>query len=475
MRLSPDGRTIVFIGVLGAVQQLFKRRLQDWEATAMPGTEGAQALFFSPNGKWVGFWAAGHFKKAPIDGGPPVEIGEIARADHVELWGATWGPTDDILFSTPRLNGIWRISATGGGTPEQIVRPGVIRDRWYLAPHALLNGRGVLFTVSGATRDGHAELLVHDFANGEQRTLQRDAADGRYLPSGHLLFMRRGTLMAAPFDAERLVLTGEPVAVLGDVMQARRHRNNGDETWAGQYDVANGTLAFLTGGIHPPGRSELVLCRSPRRRDAAESWAGFLPRAAAVPETGSTSRISRRTITERRMSGSTTSSRRLRGGSPSTEGCWPIWSPDGRTLLYSRRGQLRTIAADGNGVPVEIPRNATTEDVWMVPCSWVGANATAVSLNGPGIWLLRDGRNRYSHTVSPARPHARLSRSISGRALDRVLVMGDRRRRRMGSAQRAERGENPRLDEGLEQRLGREQPEVDSGWQRAHLRPAQRA
>ena len=193
--------------------------------------------------------------------------------------------------------------------------------------------------------------------------------------------------MAAPFDAERLVLRGEPVAVLGDVMQARRHRNSGDETWAGQYDVANGTLAFLTGGIHPPGRSALVVAdrqgavtplnlgpgfyHAPRLSPDRKHIAYFAEddnRAADVWVYDVESQTARRLTFD--------------GGE------WPTWSPDGRTLLYSRRGQLRTIAADGNGVPVAIHLNASTEDVWMVPCSWVGANALAVSLKNPGIWSL---------------------------------------------------------------------------------------
>src|SRR5262249_53585473 len=97
--LSPDGRTIVFSGVRGTVTQLFKRRLDEVEATAMAGTEGAVGPFFSPDGHWIGFWANNKLKKAPAGGGPPVVICDVPAYLGFGLYGVDWGSDDTIVFS----------------------------------------------------------------------------------------------------------------------------------------------------------------------------------------------------------------------------------------------------------------------------------------------------------------------------------------------------------------------------------------
>ena len=106
---------------------------------------------------------------------------------------------------------------------------------------------------------GGDEIVVHTIATGMRTVLLKDAVDARYLPSGHLVFMRRGTLFAVPFDAGRLEVQGPAVAVLETVVQALTSSNTADVTGAGQFAVApTGALAWVRGPVMPYPASALV-------------------------------------------------------------------------------------------------------------------------------------------------------------------------------------------------------------------------
>src|SRR5262249_1453987 len=113
--LSPDGRTVVFNGVRGTAAQLFKRNLDEEQATPMAGTEGARGPFFSADGQWIGFWANNKLKKVALAGGPTVEI---CQCQDVAT-RANWGSDDTIVFASGE--GILRVAA-GGGKPVPITR-----------------------------------------------------------------------------------------------------------------------------------------------------------------------------------------------------------------------------------------------------------------------------------------------------------------------------------------------------------------
>ena len=129
-----------------------------------------------------------------------------------------------IVFAT--LDAVWRV-ASSGGTPETVTkrREG---EYAYKFPQMLPGGRAVLFTVQKTLwRWDDAQIVVRSLVTGEQKVLLDDGADARYVPSGHLVFVRRGTLMAVPFDPVRLTLTGGPVAMIDGVMQAANNGNAG--------------------------------------------------------------------------------------------------------------------------------------------------------------------------------------------------------------------------------------------------------
>jgi Tol biopolymer transport system component len=262
MAISPDGRTIVFAGSPSADpianMRLYRRRLDEATATPMPNTEGGFAPFFAPDGRWVAFFSLpdGQFKKVPLEGGPAITI---ARGDPGIVAGANWGAEDTIVFSIGPANGIYRVSANGG-TPERVTSLDSRTEWRHTTPHLLPGGQAMLYTAGVADGDTlGVRVMAHRFDTGETRVLLEDAADARFLASGHLLYMRRGTLLAAPFDPEHLTLTGPAIGVLDGVVQAVGGTGSAAETYHGQFQVGgNGTLVYLSGGPLPPVRSDVV-------------------------------------------------------------------------------------------------------------------------------------------------------------------------------------------------------------------------
>jgi serine/threonine-protein kinase len=200
--LSPDGTRLVYV----SHSKLFTRRLDQIEATELPGTEGAQAPFFSPDGQWVGFFARGTLKKVSIQ-----KMQVIPLCDGSLANGGSWGEDGNIIagfnFRLARI-------PNAGGTPIPVtdLAPGEIVHRW---PQILPGGKTVLFSAyrSLAGLDG-ATVEVLSLRDGRRKALVRGGTYGRYLPTGHLVYVNQGTLFAVPFDADRLELHGTPTPVL---------------------------------------------------------------------------------------------------------------------------------------------------------------------------------------------------------------------------------------------------------------------
>jgi serine/threonine-protein kinase len=156
---------------------------------------------------------------------------------------------------------LWRVSADAG-TPEVIAAPDIGNsDLKYLLPQILPGERTVIFTVTHTPFPTweDTEIVAQSLATKERKVLVRGAADGRYLPSGHLLYMRRGTLMAVPFNLDRLEATGGAVALIANIMQAANQPSEVFETGAGQFSASlSGALLYLPGGIFPEPERSLV-------------------------------------------------------------------------------------------------------------------------------------------------------------------------------------------------------------------------
>jgi len=232
--ISPDGRLLAYAALQGGVQQLYLRAMDSLEAKALPGTDGAVSPFFSPDSQSLGFFAGGKLKKVSVNGGGATTLGDAAIPR-----GASWGSQGAIAF-TPSFGGPVQEMPEAGGAAKPLTQmaKGDTSHRW---PEVLPDGQAVLFATGLTTSS--MQVAVYVTGTGEQRILVPvpGSTQPRYAASGHLLYVQGSTLMAAPFDARRQVLTGEAVPVVENVQ--------GNSFGAAQYSISTtGSLVYVSGG-----------------------------------------------------------------------------------------------------------------------------------------------------------------------------------------------------------------------------------
>jgi len=185
LAVSPNGEHVVFRARRNGVFALYRRPLAGNQAALIPGTEGGNLPFFSPEGEWLGFFANRKLWKVRLDGG---ELKELCEA--TSLSGATWGPDGTIVFSGRVGSGLWKVSE-GGGRPERIASLDSSNgERSFDYPAFLPDGKSVLV---GIWYGGHGtyELGVVDMETGKVRGLGIErVAQGVYIPTGHIVFGR---------------------------------------------------------------------------------------------------------------------------------------------------------------------------------------------------------------------------------------------------------------------------------------------
>ncbi len=185
---------------------LFVRRLDRDEIRPIPGTDGAALPFLSPDGLQVGFFAEGKLKKVALDGGSPITLCD-ARIPR----GGSWGADGTIVFTPSAMSGLQRISSSGG-EPRPVTTPDAAKGEKHLFPQVLPDGEHVLFDLTDRDRTGVAAVV--SLRTGVQKAVLPDAPYPRYLPTGHLVFTRPGSLFAVPFDLKNLEASGPPVPLL---------------------------------------------------------------------------------------------------------------------------------------------------------------------------------------------------------------------------------------------------------------------
>jgi eukaryotic-like serine/threonine-protein kinase len=262
---SPNGRTLAFIGVTSGVRQVYLRDLARDAARPLAGTVGAHALAFSPNGEEVAFWADGALRKVNIAGGPTAKICNAVEV----LNGISWGPTR-IVISQGNLRIV--DAASAGGEARPITAPAELVR--HASPFLLPGETAILFTeYQKQWTSGDERVMVQSLTPGATpKVLLQQAADARYLATGHIAFLRQGTLFVVPFDARTLELRGEPVAVLKDVAQAVVAWDSDDLTLAGQFAISpQGMLAYVTSPLTSYPDRELVAVDRKGRITALEA------------------------------------------------------------------------------------------------------------------------------------------------------------------------------------------------------------
>ena len=263
--LSPDGTQLAFASVTrpsssgGWKAGIYLRRLDQWTQRPIPGTEKSFSPFFSPDGEWLGFWTVGGLSKVNLSlaGGEPEEVCKCRHG-----FGIDWGP-DDMIFFDKKGGGLLRVSASGG-EPEEITQldeeAGEVSHR---LPRILPNGQGVLFTALRYTElfddEKRAQIFVQSLETGERKLLIEGGSDARYVPTGHVVFARKGRLLAVPFDLEKLEVTGPEVPVLDAIHHSIHTGSRVFDTGVAQFSFSNsGTLAYVAGSVFPERKNSVV-------------------------------------------------------------------------------------------------------------------------------------------------------------------------------------------------------------------------
>jgi serine/threonine-protein kinase len=425
--ISPDGRRLVYFAhSAGGSPVLATRLLDQSEGTVLPGTENAQQPFFRPDSQWIGFFSDGKLKKISVHGG-----GALALCEAVNPRGAWWGG-DGAIVLTPNLQHLFRVAESGDSPPQPIGKPEDHADRTWRWPQVLPGGQAVLITA-GAGTGGYedANIEVVSIKTAKAKTLLRGGYFGRYLPSGHLVYLHQGTLLAVPFDVGRLETRGAPMPILNDVAG---HGGNG----AGELDFSQtGTLVYLrerasidatqivwldSGGKTQPLFSPHGAAYNPQLSPDGKRLAFVLNGDIMVhdPQRDSTTRLSFR---------------------PDASNHFISWMPDGKHIIFGQGTPkpdyaIWWVRSDGSGQPEKlfsapegvvpssvspdgrriafsrlIPGNAM--DIWMLPLDLSDpdhpkAGAPELYLSEPGIqWdatFSPDGR-WIAYTSSEAGPN----------------------------------------------------------------------
>jgi Tol biopolymer transport system component len=369
--ISPDGRRIVFIAAMSNdPQRLWLRALDSLTPRPLEGTDGAIAPFWSPDSRSIAFFADGKLKRLDLDGGSPQSL-----ADAPFGLGGSWSQDGTILFTPNLANPVFRIPA-GGGTPVAVTRFDQRKGEFlHGAPSFLPDGNHFLFFAASL----EPGIYVGSLESQEVTRVLRSETNAVYVPPGHVLFVRGSTLMAQPFDAERLTVTGNPSRVIERVS---RFINS-----VGVSASANGTLLLRPASAI---QSELVWFNRLGARVSVAAPMGDYGEFALSPDEsqiafdrGDSSGQSpdvwlldlRRRVTSRLTT------------NPSIDNV-PLWSADGRTVAYA--------SEHGSGL-----------DIYQRPANQSASEQVLLKLDAPAIMFpadwSADGRYLTYYRTDPKR------------------------------------------------------------------------
>ena len=263
LALSPNGRTLVYVGVTRGGTQLFARRLDRVDAQPIDDTEGARQPFFSPDGEWIGFEQNGALRVARIDGGGSRTIRDVGAP----IRGAAWSTQGFIIYGSDE--GLCRVPVAGG-EPAVVNRSdaGVIY-RW---PDLMPDGNVVVFTMTTARG---AWLATHDLTTGRTVDLRVQGGTARWLGRNRIAFTNNdGTLRSVAYDPGRGIVTGAIDVINTEVLVG----NAG----AGKFAVArSGAIVF----IREPKERRLVFVDAFGRRTIIDSLPRRYTAVRASPDT----------------------------------------------------------------------------------------------------------------------------------------------------------------------------------------------
>ncbi len=338
--ISPDGRRVVYM----SGSKLFSRSLDQPAGRELAGTEEGRSPFFSPDGQWVGFFARDDLRKVSIAGGQATVLAKCPLGH-----GGSWSEDGSIIAGCNFT--LSKVPASGGAlTPLTELSPGEMVHRW---PQVLPGGKAVLFTAYPAVTgvDG-AAIQVISTKDRRVRTLVQGGTWGRYLTSGHLVYLNKGTLFAIPFDSNALELRGTPVRVLDEIAYSAAFgcaQIDFTQTGALVYRTSRTGQGLVTvrwfdnsGGTRPllpvPGNYLSPTLSPDGKRLALTSggdiWVYALDRGS----------MTRLTV----------------GGGYTT----PVWSVDGQYIVFRAARDMLWTRADGTGEPSVLSHSSNQQTPW---------------------------------------------------------------------------------------------------------------
>jgi len=416
--LSPDGRHLVFRvaprgapTATGPTVRLALRSLHEAEARILPGTDGVYNAFWSPDSRFLAFFAAGKLQKIDITGGPPQVLCDVADGS---LAGGTWSSDGTIVFSVGsvfsagspgRSPGLFRVSS-GGGTPVQITMPDASRNEVvHTKPRFLPDGRHFVFLASSVQGGSlPTSVLLGSLDGGAPRPLLQSDAEAIYA-DGFLLVVREGALLAQPFDPTRLELTGDPVVVTQNI----------DVFLPGAVASASasttGLLSYRTTAAGGAVDSQLVwfdrsgkmLGTLGERADQSEVQLSPDGARAAVSVLDPARRTRDLWIYDLRRDGL-----RTRFTFDAGEDLSSVWSPDGRSLIFSAGRpsplDLYRKNADSSGAESKLVEGSGGPNKYVKSWSADGRfvlfdSGTAGSTTGNDLWVLPLSQDRMPRAL----------------------------------------------------------------------------
>jgi serine/threonine-protein kinase len=335
--LSPQGNRVALVAARDGTTRLYVRELDSMEARALPGTEGAFCTpFFSPDGQWLGFVADAKLKKISVAGGEVIVLTALPGIN-----GASWTTNGSVVFGQPGRHALSRIAATGGTVEPATTLDssrGEISHQW---PAAIVGTDLLLYQANIDNGEKYSEIVVQDLRRGKRQVIARGGTYPQYVPTGHVVYVHDGVMMAQTFDAATMQTTGLAFPVADNIMESGQG--------AAQFEVSQlGSLVYVPGGVEAGRRTLVWIDRKGNETPLAAPLQPYrVPRLSSDSERVTLSRD------ETFSSGWIYDLKRntLMRANDTFPMNHPIWSPDAKRIAYFSNQNGRGIfwkAADGS-------------------------------------------------------------------------------------------------------------------------------